>query len=80
MEVISATEANRKFSQILREVKDGGSYIVTSHGNNVAKISPVGRNNEVLSNAKSMLLSRLERQPIIRAEAWSRDTLYEDAS
>lgn len=38
---ISAAEANRKFSQLLREVKEGRTYVVTSHGRPVARISPV---------------------------------------
>ena len=39
-EVVSAADANRKFSLILRGVRDGHSYVVTSHGRPVARIIP----------------------------------------
>ena len=29
---VSAAEANRKFSKLLRTVREGHSYLVTSHG------------------------------------------------
>lgn len=35
---VSAADANRRFSELLRTVKKGGSIIVTSHGKPVAKI------------------------------------------
>ena len=38
---ISAADANRKFSQVSAEVKEGQSYVVTSHGRPVARIEPV---------------------------------------
>ncbi len=44
---VSAADANRRFSELLRTVKDGGSVVVTSHGKPVAKISPVFDDNRV---------------------------------
>ena len=38
---VSAADANRRFSQLQRNVKKGRSVIVTSHGKPVAKITPV---------------------------------------
>jgi len=38
---VSAADANRRFSELLRTVKKGRSVIVTSHGKPVAKISPL---------------------------------------
>ena len=41
-ESISAADANRHFSQILRGVREeGATYVVTSHGKPVAKIVPI---------------------------------------
>lgn len=37
---VSATDASRRFSELLRIVKKGQSVIVTSHGEPVAKIMP----------------------------------------
>jgi prevent-host-death family protein len=41
---ISAADANRRFSELLRGVREGQSYVVTSHGKVVARISPVKEN------------------------------------
>jgi prevent-host-death family protein len=76
---VSAAEANRKFSQLLQGVKRGRSYVVTSHGKPVAKISPVDENEKIAAGAREALLTRLRRQPVVKAGRWTRDELYEDA-
>jgi prevent-host-death family protein len=77
--VISAAEANRCFSQVLRAVRDGDSYVVTAHGKPVAKIVPVGNGEDrVKRKAKEALLARLRSQPAIDIGAWTRAELYED--
>ncbi len=77
-EAVSAADANRKFSLILRSVRDGNSYVVTSHGRPVARIVPADKRESLVSGARAALLSRLERQPVISAGRWTRDDLYED--
>lgn len=77
-EAISAAEANRRFSLLLRGVREGRSYVVTSHGKPVARIIPAGKHDDIASSARSALLSRLEKQPVIDAGRWTRDELYED--
>jgi prevent-host-death family protein len=77
-EAVSAADANRKFSLLLRGVRKGRSYIVTSHGKPVARIVPTGKHDDVVAGARSTLLSRLESQPLVNAERWTRDELYED--
>lgn len=77
-EIISAADANRRFSLLLRGVREGRSYIVTSHGKPVARIIPAAKNDDIASSARSALLSRLEKQPVINARRWTRDELYED--
>lgn len=77
-EAVSAADANRKFSLILRSVREGNSYVVTSHGRPVARIVPADKRESVVSGARAALLSRLERQPVISAARWTRDDLYED--
>jgi prevent-host-death family protein len=74
---IPATEANRKFSQLLREVKEGRTYVVTSHGRPVARIAPVNLNTQQRETAKAALLKRLRRQPSINIGPWTRDELYD---
>jgi prevent-host-death family protein len=73
---ISAAEANRKFSQVLREVKEGRSYVVTSHGRPVARIAPI-ENRAALTRARKVLLNRLRNEPVVRVGRWKRDDLYE---
>lgn len=79
-ESVSAAEAKRNFSLILRQVREGHSYVVTHHGRPVARIVPVDQREGVVSGARAVLLSRLERQPVSVAYAgrWTRDELYED--
>jgi prevent-host-death family protein len=77
-ETVSAADANRKFSLLLRGVRDGRSYVVTSHGKPVARIVPAGRNEGVATGARAALLSRLEKQPVNDAGRWTRDDLYKD--
>lgn len=74
---ISAVEANRHFSQVLRSVRDGESYVVTTHGRPVARITPVGAETDIASNARRQLLTRLRRQPVAGARKGTRDELYE---
>ena len=77
-EAVSAADANRKFSVLLRGVREGRSFVVTSHGKPVARIIPAGKRDYVATGARSTLLSRLEKQPAIHAGRWTRDELYED--
>ena len=75
---IQAAEANRSFSRLLREVREGRSYVITSHGRAVARIEPVRleQHNQV-EQAHERLLTRLRGQPAIDVGRWSRDELYE---
>ena len=75
---VSAADANRKFSKLLGAVREGHSYIVTSHGKAVAKIVPVDKHGAVMPGARSALLKRLRSEPVVTIGRWSRDELYED--
>jgi len=75
---VSAADANRTFSRLLRGVRDGQSYVVTSHGRPVAKIIPVHRGTAVGDRARAWLLTRLRRTPVVDVGRWTRDELYED--
>ena len=75
---VSAADANRKFSKLLRTVREGHSYVVTSHGKAVAKIVPVEKNGEVARGARTALVKRLRAEPVVTIGRWNRDELYED--
>jgi prevent-host-death family protein len=74
---ISAAEANRQFSRLLRDVKTGQSYLVTSHGRPVARIAPVDERLTATSSARSSLLKRLRSERVLNIGRWKRDELYE---
>jgi prevent-host-death family protein len=78
-ETVSAADANRSFSRILRTVRGGRSVVVTSHGRPVARIAPVEeRNGRATQPARAALLARLRTQRVVDAGRWRRDELYED--
>ncbi|MGP0095340.1 MAG: type II toxin-antitoxin system Phd/YefM family antitoxin [Xanthobacteraceae bacterium] len=77
-EPVSAADANRKFSQLLRAVRAGRSYVVTSHGKPVARIVPVDRHDDLIAGARRALLARLRSEPVTDIGRWRRDELYED--
>ncbi len=74
---IPAAEANRHFSRLLREVRDGRSYAVTAHGKPVARIVPCTEADTARGAARAALLQRLAAQPAIDIGPWTRDALYE---
>jgi prevent-host-death family protein len=76
---VSAADANRRFSELLRTVKKGRSVVVTSHGKPVAKITPVVEDERAAEGARSALLARLRRGRAVDAARWTRDELYDDA-
>ena len=75
---ISAAEANRGFSEILRGVREGHSFVVTSHGRPVARIVPAEKDDAAADAAREALLERLRRQPVMNAGRWTREEMYED--
>lgn len=74
---VSAADANRSFSQILREVREGTSFVVTAHGKPVARIVPFKPGSEARLAARDALLKRLAAQPAMECGPWTRDELYE---
>ena len=80
---VSAADANRRFSELLRGARKGRTYVVTSHGEPVAKLVPAGRDTRGAAAARNILLSRLQKQKPLRGanarKRWTREELYEDA-
>ena len=74
-EAISAAEASRRFSQ-LREVREGHSFIVTSRGKPVAKITPHTKDT-ASGRAREAFFRHLESQPVRNIGRWTRNDLYE---
>lgn len=77
MALVSAADANRQFSTILRQVRDGRAYTVTSHGRPVARIVPISSQYAVTIAARTALFARLRSSPVHPVGTWTRDELYE---
>jgi len=76
---VSAADANRQFSKLLRTVKAGRSVVVTSHGKPVAKLSPVVEDDRAAEGARSALFARLRKERVVNIGRWTRDELYDAA-
>ena len=75
---ISAADANRAFSRLLREVREEGrSFVVTAHGKPVARLVPCDAADAARGAMRAALLARLAAQPVVDVGRWSRDDLYE---
>lgn len=77
-QAISAADASRDFSALLRSVHEGNSFLVTDYGKPVARIVPAAQHESVAATARDKLLQRLATQTVTRIAPWSRDALYED--
>lgn len=77
-ETITATDANRRFAEMLRQVGEGKTFIVTSHGRPVARLEPIGKSQAERAAAYQALLEHLANVKPISAGRWTRDELYED--
>jgi prevent-host-death family protein len=79
MRHVSAADANREFSKILRQVRDGETVTVTSRGEPVAVIAPIGPAAKPgQEGAREALLARLRGQSPAGV-TWTRDELYDGA-
>ena len=71
---IGASEANQRFSGLLRDVADGESFTVMSRGRAVARVLLVDRDGD--RRRVAGLLSYVRDLPARRAGPWTRDDLY----
>ncbi len=78
MKTITAANANRGFSTLLREVQDGEEIMILSRGTPVARIISVNSGALPKNEMKKNLLSRLKSQSVTGFRNWTRDELYGD--
>lgn len=81
MKTISAADANRQFSRVLRDVRAGETITVTSRGQPVARIVPVEPTDLAKAEREEAwrdLLEHLRSRPILNLGRFNRDELYED--
>lgn len=79
MKTVTAAEANRQFSAVLREVAQGERVMVTSRGKPVATIEPLRPRATAAraGAAKRRLLERLGKVKPVGARDWARSDLYD---
>lgn len=77
---ISAAEANREFSKLLRAVASGERVIVTSRGRPVAEIVPTSQEKDGDREADAdfrAFLDELSRRPAQNLPRATRDDMYD---
>ncbi len=81
MKQISASDANRGFSSLLREVAAGKTVTIVSRHKPVATIAPVRPGvASARQAARRRLVERLRQQPAQPAAGgWRRSDLYDEA-
>lgn len=81
MRTVTAAEANRQFSSLLRAATQGETIIVTSRGKPVAAITPAADVSNAEEKrrraARRSLLARLKSQPALNLGRVTRDDMYE---
>ena len=77
---ISATDANREFSRVLNEVANGETYVVTSHGKPLARLTPLDKpavNPGTVSDRRAHLAALRNRPAREDQPRFSRDAFYD---
>jgi prevent-host-death family protein len=77
MRTVSAADANRDFSKLLKAVREGETVLIIARGEPVATLAPPAEALERMAKAKAELLAYLERQPARPIEPWTRHELYD---
>ena len=78
MKTVSAADANRQFSSLLREVATGEVVTILARGKPVATMAPARAEDGSRQGAKANLLQRLRKQQPTGDRDWTRGELYED--
>ena len=74
-QAITASEANQRFSKMLRDVANGASFTVTSRGRPVARVVPIAAKAQ--GERFRELAEHLDTLPILHAGDWKREELYD---
>jgi prevent-host-death family protein len=77
-DTISASEANRNFSAILRRVQQGDELVITTHGRPIARLIPYELDDRAAEELKANLLARLRERPLAHLGNFTRSMAYED--
>ena len=75
--IVTATEANQRFSEILRDVSAGDSFTVTSRGTPVAQIVPPTAKPKASREELEAMFARMRELPGIVTGPYTRDDIYD---
>jgi prevent-host-death family protein len=83
MKTVSAAEANREFSKLLRAVQEGETVTITSHGKVVARLVSAKEDEREKDAAWLELIESLKDRPVRTDRArlpgkFQRDWAYDD--
>jgi prevent-host-death family protein len=73
---ITASDANQRFSEMLRAVQGGDTFVVTSRGRPVARVVSVDEPADQKQKIAE-LLDFVRTLPVRHAGDWRREDLYE---
>lgn len=78
--VVTAAEANRSFSKLLRAARNGQRVTITSHGQPVAVMGPVIEDAEKKARADAAFARMQERwaKTKIVTAPWSREEIWNE--
>lgn len=74
---IKASEANQRFSEMLRQVQAGDSFVVLSRGRPVARVTPVDPKLQEQAERVRALSRKFKERPRLQAYGWKREDLYD---
>lgn len=76
--IVTAAEANRDFSKLLKRVKEGDTVVITNHGATIATLAPADADDlAARQKALDALVERLQSQPVKNIGKWTRDEANE---
>lgn len=81
MSRITATDANRSFSQLLAQVRAGETAEITVRGEVVARLEPVTKRPRKTATERKRwdeFIDRLKKRPVLGVPRGTRDELYDD--
>ena len=77
MKTVTAADANRHFSCVLRDVSQGEIATVASRGRPVATIAPARSADTQRAASRATLIARLHKQEASGERNWTREEIYD---
>jgi len=77
MKIVTATKANRHFSELLKEASEGEEIKIESRGKLIAELSPARKADKSQLAARHRLFERLRKSEPLVVGGWQREELYD---